>query len=158
MKFKKLLVPFDGSKASSNAVLSAIELATLSPESHVILLHVVPELQIPLIFERPIHSRRTGEITTTTEYWKEIYQDLKAAALKTLEDSKAKFVSAGISVEARTELGNPSDVIIKHAEHDNVDLIVMGSTGLRGISKIRALGSVSRRVAEEASCPVLLVH
>jgi nucleotide-binding universal stress UspA family protein len=159
LKFRKLLVPFDGSKASNNAILSAMELAALSPESHVILLHVVPELlQIPLVFEGPIHSPRTGEITTMTAYWQEIYQGLKTAALKILQDSKDKFVSAGISVETRTEVGNLLDVIIKHAERDNVDLIIMGSTGLRGISKIRALGSVSRRVSEEASCPVLLVH
>jgi nucleotide-binding universal stress UspA family protein len=158
MKFRKLLVPFDGSKASNNAVLSAMELAALSSESHVILLHVIPELQFPLVLEGPIHSPRTGETTTMTEYWKEIYQELKTAALKMVEDSKDKFISAGISVEARTEVGNPSDIIIKHAKEDNVDLIVMGSIGLRGISKIRALGSVSRRVSEEASCPVLLVH
>jgi nucleotide-binding universal stress UspA family protein len=159
MKFRKLLVPFDDSKPSNNAVSSAMALAALSPESHVILLHVVPELlQIPLVFEGPIHSPRTGKITTMTSYWDEIYQDLKTSGLKMVEHSKAKFVSAGISVEARTEVGNPSDVIIKHAKQDNVDLIIMGSTGLRGISKIRALGSVSRRVSEQASCPVLLVH
>jgi len=34
----------------------------------------------------------------------------------------------------------------------------MGSTGLKGIYKIRVLGSVSRQVCENANCPVMLVH
>ena len=59
--------------------------------------------------------------------------------------------------ETRSIVGYPSDVIIKHAEKDNVGLIIMGTTGLRGISKIKALGSVARRLSEEA-VSVLLVH
>jgi nucleotide-binding universal stress UspA family protein len=34
----------------------------------------------------------------------------------------------------------------------------MGSTSLKGISKVRVLGSVSRAVSENANCPVMLVH
>jgi nucleotide-binding universal stress UspA family protein len=34
----------------------------------------------------------------------------------------------------------------------------MGSQGLRGINKIKVLGSVSRQVLENASCPVVVVH
>ena len=71
MGFKKILVPHDGSKTSDNAVDSAIELAKMSNDSHIILLHVIPEMQIPLVLERPIRSPMTGETTTTTEYWKE---------------------------------------------------------------------------------------
>jgi nucleotide-binding universal stress UspA family protein len=75
-----------------------------------------------------------------------------------LERWKLKCEAAGISAETRSVVGYPSEVIIKHAEKDNVDILVMGTTGLRGISKIKALGSVARRVSEEARCPVLLIH
>jgi len=34
----------------------------------------------------------------------------------------------------------------------------MGSTDLKGILKVRVLGSVSRHVCENANCPVMLVH
>jgi len=38
-------------------------------------------------------------------------------------------------------------------------MIVMGSSNrLKGISKIKALGSVARKVSELADCPVLIVH
>lgn len=158
MAFKKILVPHDGSKTSDNAVDSAIELAKMSNDSHIILLHVIPEMQIPLVLERPIRSPMTGETTTTTEYWKELYEGIKSSALKMLEKVKLKCKSAGISAETRSVVGYPSEVITKHAEEDNVDIVVMGTVGLRGISRIRALGSVARRVSEEARCTVLLIH
>lgn len=158
MEFRKILVPHDGSKTSDKAVDAAIEFAKMSKDSHIILLHVIPEIQIQLVFERPIRSRKTGETTTTTGYFQELYEEIKSSALKMLESRKLKCQTAGISAETRSIVGYPSDVIIKHAEKDNVDLIVMGTTGLRGISKIKALGSVARHVSEEARCPVLLVH
>jgi nucleotide-binding universal stress UspA family protein len=158
MEFRKILVPHDGSKTSDKAVDAAIEFAKMSKDSHIILLHVIPEMQIQLVFEWPIRSRKTGETTTTTGYFQELYEEIKSSALKMLESRKLKCQTAGISAETRSIVGYPSDVIIKHAEKDNVDLIVMGTTGLRGISKIKALGSVARHVSEEARCPVLLVH
>ena len=158
MGFRRILVPHDGSKPSDKAIDSAIELAKMSKDSHIILLHVIPELQIPRVLERPIRSHKTGETTTTTEYWLELYEEIKSSALKMLEKWKLKCQTAGISAETRSVVGYPSDVIMKHAEKDNVDIVVMGTTGLRGISKIRALGSVARRVSEEAKRPVLLIH
>ncbi|MGA8842052.1 MAG: universal stress protein, partial [Nitrososphaeraceae archaeon] len=75
MEFRRILVPHDGSKPSDKAIDSAIELAKMSNNSHIILLHVIPEMEIPPVLERPIRSRKTGETTTTTEYWKELYED-----------------------------------------------------------------------------------
>ena len=51
-----------------------------------------------------------------------------------------------------------SEKIVEFAEKENVDLIVIGNIGLSGLSKVKALGSVSRSVSESASCPVLIVH
>ena len=55
-------------------------------------------------------------------------------------------------------IGYPEDKIIEMTTEENVDLIVIGTTGLKGISKIKALGSVARNVSERAICPVLLVR
>jgi nucleotide-binding universal stress UspA family protein len=158
MEFRRILVPHDGSKSSDKAIDTAIEFAKMSKNSHIILLHVIPEMQIPFIFERPIHSHKTGKTTTTTEYWQELYEEIKSSALKMLERWKLKCGTEGISAETSSIVGYPSDVIIKHAEKNDADLIIMGTTGLRGISKIKALGSVARHVSEEARCPVLLIH
>ena len=145
-------------KPSDKAIDIAIELSKMSKDSNIILLHVIPEMQIPLVFERPIRSHKTGETTTTTEYWQELFEEIKTSALKMLEARKLKCETAGISAATRSVVGYPSDVILREAEKDNVDIIVMGTTGLRGISKIKALGSVARHVSEETECPVLLTR
>jgi nucleotide-binding universal stress UspA family protein len=66
--------------------------------------------------------------------------------------------SGDIAIKTHVLLGDPADKIIEFANGENMDLIIMGNVGLRGISRIKALGSVSRRVSEMASCPILLVH
>ena len=70
-----------------------------------------------------------------------------------------KLLPLSVTVIPQVVIGNPAQVIIDVANNkQKVDLIIMGSTGLRGISKVRALGSVSRHVCENANCPVMLVH
>lgn len=55
-------------------------------------------------------------------------------------------------------IGYASDKIIEFANEEQVDLIIMGTTGLKGISKLKALGSVAREVSELAKCPIMLAH
>ena len=70
-----------------------------------------------------------------------------------------EYKEAGeIDVSTHVLIGDPANMIIEFADSQKVDLIIMGSVGLRGINKIKTLGSVSRRVTEMASCPVLIVH
>lgn len=54
--------------------------------------------------------------------------------------------------------GNPVDSILKFMRGRKIDLIIMGSQGRHGIGKLRTLGSVSRKVTELATCPVMIVH
>ncbi|HEX2415608.1 MAG TPA: universal stress protein [Thermoleophilaceae bacterium] len=51
--------------------------------------------------------------------------------------------------------GHPADVILDTAAREGVSLAVLGS---RGLSGIRALGSVSERVAHRARCSVLVAR
>ena len=55
-------------------------------------------------------------------------------------------------------MDNPPEKIVEFANNEKVDLIVIGNVGLSGLSKVKALGSISRSVSERASCPVLIVH
>ena len=50
--------------------------------------------------------------------------------------------------------GKPRKAIIDYAEHNGVDLIVMGCRGLNAVAGM--LGSVSYAVLRNASCPVLI--
>ena len=58
-------------------------------------------------------------------------------------------------VSTRFEKGEPSEKIVEVAELGGFDLIIMGSRGLGG--RVSALGSVSSRVVDKSSCPVLIV-
>ena len=108
------------------------------------------------------------------EFFKEVYEGMRNEASKMLDDTKkqlelaiqidgdnrsTKLLPLSVTVIPQVVIENPAQVIVDVANYkQKVDLIVMGSTGLRGISKVRALGSVSRHVCENANCPVMLVH
>lgn len=64
---------------------------------------------------------------------------------------------AGIRYRCRHEGGYPAEQIVRIAEDEDIDLIVMGS---RGLSEWKALllGSVSDHVLHHAPCSVLVVR
>ena len=64
----------------------------------------------------------------------------------------------GISASYNILQGNVASEILNFAKKKRISLIIMGSKGLHGIEKIMTLGSVSRKVSEQAKCPVLLVR
>jgi len=166
-------VPYDSSAASNKALSNAFEIAKMSEESErihkhggvvrIMLLHVIPEIPVPYSFiGSPLRklSEKTGERITIREYLKEVYQEMKASAVKML-DQKTRECTINIEtikVQPKVTIGLPADKIMEMATEENVDLIVIGTTGLKGVSKIKALGSVARNVSERAKCPVMLVR
>jgi nucleotide-binding universal stress UspA family protein len=173
MLFKKILVPYDGSKPSDHALEQAIELAKLvksnnnkdttndNNDVHVILLYVCQEIIVPAMIERPMRSPKTGEVTTVSELIKDLNEEVRTNMSKTLDEKKHKYaVKDDVIIETMSLVGGgpPADNIVDFANDQKVDLIVIGNVGLSGLSKVKALGSVSRSVSERASCPVLIVH
>ncbi len=161
---KKILVPYDGSKPSENAVKQAVELANnFSGHSEIILLNVVQQILLPpVMIESPrFRSRITGEEITTAGLVKELSQQMKEAAIKMLNEKRQQImekIQNRIEVRAKVLIGYPSDKILEYARDEDVNLIVIGNVGLSGASKFKALGSVSRNVSERAICPVIIVH
>ncbi len=68
--------------------------------------------------------------------------------------AKKKGVKASYKVVSES----PAKAILDHAKTNKNGLIIMGSQGLRGINKIKILGSVSRHVLENSPCPVVIVY
>ncbi len=67
--------------------------------------------------------------------------------IKINRDNKSKVLPLSVTVIPQVVIGNPPRVIIDVTnKKQKVDLIIMGNYGLKGISKVRALGSVSRHV------------
>lgn len=157
MRSRKILVPYDGSRSSDKALNEAMRLAK-SLDTEIVLLNVVQEIALPpLMFESRMRSKITGEEITAAGMMKELCQQLKNTASKMLEERKSKL-QGGVSITTKVLVGLPIDGIIDYADREKVEMIVIGSVGLGGISRLKALGSVSRGVAERAKCPVLIVH
>ncbi|MCA2003229.1 MAG: universal stress protein [Candidatus Nitrosotenuis sp.] len=149
--FKDILVPYDNSTPSQNALKIASDIAR-SNNATVHLLYVIQEVMLPNYFGRTQLNK------TMKEYEKEIYNDLKAQALSLLQEQKQKNETLGIPTKIGTAYGNTSKQILESIKKNKIDLVVIGTTSRKGISKIRALGSVARKISEESPCPVLLVH
>jgi nucleotide-binding universal stress UspA family protein len=156
--YKTILVPHDGSAMSDKALDKAVEIAKLSQGSQIIIIHIIPEIPTP-IFSREIRSPNTGKVITFSEYMLSIYQEMESEMRIKLEDKKKKYSLDDILIDIFITIGSPSDKILEYASEKHVDLIVIGSIGVTGISKFfKGLGSVSRNVSEKVSCPVLIVR
>ena len=70
---------------------------------------------------------------------------------------KANELKPNLNVSTKLGEGRPAEIIIETAQEGKIDLIVMGSRGLEGITQM-FLGSVSDRVADRAICPVLIIN
>lgn len=150
----KILVPFDGSEYSKRALDKAIEI-TKDGNSALNLLMAVsaPAVEPPGIAIAGL-VRGKGTTGAIKEFVKQAYSRANQILEQNVDYCRRKGVDASYKVVG----DHPANAILEYAKRTNTDLIVMGSKGLRGIKKIKVLGSVSRHVLENASCPVLIVH
>ena len=87
-----------------------------------------------------------------------IQSKLEDQAEEALKKSKALFDKKGISVETVLEMGTvPANNIIRKAKEGKFDRIIMGSTGLTGISRA-LMGSTAAKVVNLAPCSVSIIR
>lgn len=159
---KKILVTYDTSKPSENALTFALTFAKeLREKREIIVLYVLPEAPYPLhLSQRKIlKSEKTDELITFEQYMKDLSKQMRSESKKMLE-KKVKEIESFDNIRFRTEViyGDPAKEIINYSASNQIDLIIIGNTGLKGFSKIKSLGSVSRSVIENAKVPVIVVH
>ena len=80
------------------------------------------------------------------------------AAKKMMSRLAKNYEKNKVKVHHHAMKGDPTEAILDYTLANNIDLIILGSEGLSGFSKLKALGSVSRRVSELAKCPVMIVR
>ncbi len=146
MMYKKILIATDGSEHVKKAVTHAIELAKL----HKAELHAVYVMDIKTDYGPK--SYLSTDIST--EGLERILRQEGDAAIKYVEDMAKK---EDLSVEKWIIKGHPAQEIMKLAEEQSVDLIVMGTLGRSGIEKF-LLGSVAEKVIRNSNIPVLTVR
>jgi len=74
-----------------------------------------------------------------------------------LDDVEAIADEHGVTMERALVDGNPSREIVRYAEDEGCDLVVMGTHGRGGIDRL-LLGSVAEKVVRSSSVPVLTVR
>lgn len=134
---KPVIVPFDFSEHSELALKRALSLVEKPEQLHV--LHVLPFL-IPT---------EPGVVWATIDDAHRIQH-----ALETLKEAVDKLGISGAELEVR--LGDPGQIACDRAEELGAELIVVGSHGRTGLTRM-LLGSVAERVVRLAHCQVLVV-
>jgi nucleotide-binding universal stress UspA family protein len=152
-KYKKILVPYDGSKYSKEALREASEIAKKFDSTLYLLMVVdVSAVKPPGMLLGIMMEKRLKKWST------QLLESVKSKAIKMLEPGMQSCRKMGVETYCEIQKGNAADSILKFANRQEIDLIVIGSRGLSGLGKIMALGSVSRKVSEEANCPVMIVR
>jgi nucleotide-binding universal stress UspA family protein len=144
--YQKILVPIDGSKTSARGLDEAIKLAK-SLGSSIRLIHVVNELMIVATYEGTVYS---GELV----------EALRESGKKILAQAQDKVTAAGVSVQSElleAHGGQAGAVIVNDAAQSKVELIVLGTHGRRGLSRL-VMGSDAEQVVRQTAVPVLLVR
>jgi nucleotide-binding universal stress UspA family protein len=136
----KVLVPTDGSEHSMKAVNSALMMAE-NENADVTLMSVA--LYVEGDFdEMPMN----------------IQEKLEAHAQAALAKAKALFDQKGIQVKTVLEVGVvPANNILRKAETDKYDHIVMGSSGVGTLKKF-FMGSTAAKVVAYAPCSVTIMR
>jgi nucleotide-binding universal stress UspA family protein len=144
-KHAQIVVGFDFSQSGNAALDGAIDLVASTP-SHV--LHVVCVIE----------PHRAVESVSPTGAIDHLYAEQVQHALSAEIELRLRAVTArraNFYVHAR--IGKPSDEILMLAQEVGADLIIVGSKGSTGLTRI-ILGSVSERVVREAGCAVEVVR
>lgn len=141
--FKKILCSVDFSDHSKLVAAHAASLARLSGGS-VLVLYAAPSLSQYVGFHVPPNSIENfvGEIVTGAE--------------KAMENFVAENFG-DVKAEGRIVIGYAAEEILSLADKEQVDVIVMGTHGRKGIDRI-LFGSVAEKVVKSATQPVLTIR
>ena len=152
-RFSKILVAIDGSETSLKAADYAIEIAGENNDASLFAIHVLPS-QVGYAYSSDIY----GSATSTSI--SELLEDIKKEAEKWFDKIKQKTYDRNKKIQIKTEVvvtdRSVVGAIVEYAEHENIDLIVIGTRGRSGFKKM-LLGSVASGVVTYAHCPVLVI-
>jgi nucleotide-binding universal stress UspA family protein len=143
----RVLVPIDFSPSSRAALEYGTFLATrLGAEVTVLHVWEPPGYVGPdALALLPLAAGQAGWDQTRAEVLREVELFLGPASARPRE------------LSVRVEAGEPSDAILVAAKEVGADLIVMGTHGRTGLSRL-LIGSVAEAVLRRATCPVLTIR
>jgi nucleotide-binding universal stress UspA family protein len=146
--YDNILVPTDGSETSRFAVDNAVDIASkYGATVHALYVVDVDATSYGLGTEQ-VDRIRQGHLDEMPE----VKEDADEATGYVAEVAEEH----GIEVEEHLRVGEPARAIRKFVDENDIDMIVMGSHGRSGLSRV-ILGSVAEKVLRRTHLPVLVV-
>ncbi|MEN6609750.1 MAG: universal stress protein [Methanoregulaceae archaeon] len=137
--FRKILVATDGSENNRTAVSEAVRIAAADGSN----------LYAVYVIDTTVFESASTDAPVT-----DLYRVLRKEAQESLD--KVKTLAGGVPVETVILEGKPAGEIVRFAEKNGIDLIVLGTRGKSGIERL-LLGSVADKVIRTAGTRVLIV-
>jgi nucleotide-binding universal stress UspA family protein len=145
---KKILVAIDGSPQSDKAAEEAVRMAVGNRSQFKSCVYAM------LVLPNAPMSTYTDFVPTAPVTETDKWDEIRRRIFYVVE----KFASENdVSLEMIVEYGEPADKLIDFAKREQIDVIVIGSSG-KGFFHRRIKGSVSHRVATSADCSVYIVR
>lgn len=137
--FQHVLVPTDLSSKNQQTLEIGVKVASLG-QGKVTLLHI-----IELIAD------------TAFEEFEDFYTRLEQKAQQVMESLTVPYTGGQVNIERTIVYGNRAQEILKFAEAQSVDLIVVNSHKVNPDDPTQGWGTISYKVGILAQCPVMLV-
>jgi universal stress protein A len=140
----KILVPTDFSDFSDKALKQALDIGR-QYKAKVFLLHVIPTIALYAVdYAISVDAAMAAE------------NQAREASSENITRQLAKYPqSKDVEVQVSIVTGAPAETVLKIAEEQGIDLIVIASLGRSGVAKY-LIGGVARNILKGANCPVLL--
>ncbi|KZX15173.1 TRAP-T-associated universal stress protein TeaD [Methanobrevibacter cuticularis] len=142
--YNKILLPTDGSEFAEKAEKHALFIAEASGAEIIALSVVETSFSIGLPSDDTIFH---------------INQLLKKESEKNLQrvEKIREEANSNVKMTLKVDEGSPAEVILDNITKENIDLVIMGSSGKSGFDKF-IMGSVAEKVVKAAKCSVLLAQ
>lgn len=143
-KFSKILVAIDGSEMSMKAAEYGITMAKKDNAN--------------LVAVSVIYTPASTFTYTKQAWFDEFLKKANVEAAEWFNKIKKNAAENGVQITTKTveELYSIPAAIVKYAENENADLIIMGSTGKTGFKRL-LLGSVANDVVTHSPIPVMII-
>jgi len=134
------MIATDGSDCSKLATEKGIELARLSGGT-----------------VYAVYVMSTAYLSPWGAGWESIHKALKDQGQQALDDIKGLGEVKGINVKSVLLEGNPSDELIRYADEEKMDIVIMGTLGNTGLYRM-LLGSVAENLVRHSKVPIMVVR
>ncbi|MFD2761638.1 universal stress protein [Lentibacillus juripiscarius] len=141
---RKILVAYDGSALSQEALQEAKLQAAGVPETEVYVLSVVT------------HGGPSTNVIMARSVQSELADSVRLEMQEVKKEFEVDNVTVYTDVVTNHSQRNAGEKVCEYAYEHGIDLIIIGSRGLGGVKKL-LLGSISTRVVQRAHCPVLVI-